>query len=74
MRAALDEVGQADSWEGRSALILAGRIDATGQESGSGFAALVAKLESTMVLALRPRPGASFVDELRRKRQERVRG
>ena len=74
VRAALDEVGQSESWEGRAALILAERIDATGQESGSAFAALVAKLESSMVLALRPRPGESFVEELRRKRQERVRG
>lgn len=73
VRAALDEVGQAGSWEGRAALLLAVRIDATERESGSAYAAMVAKLESSMELALRPRPGESFVDELRRRRQERVR-
>jgi hypothetical protein len=74
VRDALDEVDQTESWQGRAALILAQRIDETGNESGSAFAALVAKLETTMAQALRPRPGASFVDELRRRRQERVRG
>lgn len=74
VRAALDEVGQAGSWEGRAALILAERIDATERESGSAFAAMVAKLESSMALALRPRPGESFADELRRKREARARG
>lgn len=74
VRSALTEVGQTESWEGRAALLLAERIDATERESGSAYAAMVAKLESSMELALRPRPGESFVDELRRKRQDRVRG
>lgn len=74
VRAKLEEVGQADSWEGRAAVLLAERIDATERESGSAYAALVAKLESSMELALRPRPGESFADELRRRREARARG
>lgn len=74
VREALDTVGQAASWEGRAALLVAERIDVTERESGSAYAALVAKLETSMALALRPRPGESFVDELRRKREERLGG
>lgn len=71
---ALSEAGALETWEGRAALLLAERIDATERESGSAYAAMVAKLESSMTLALRPRPGESFADELRRKREARARG
>lgn len=74
VRAALDELGQSDSWEGRNALSLAERMMSAGRESGSAFAALSAKLESAMDRALRPRPGESFVDDLRRRRAERLGG
>lgn len=74
VRAALAEAGQVESWEGQAALLIAERIDATERESGSAYAALVAKLESSMELALRPRPGESFVDELRARKQAKMRG
>lgn len=74
VREALDEARATDTWEGRNALALAKRMEAAGSESGSAFAALSAKLESAMDRALRPRPGQSFADELRRKRQERLSG
>lgn len=63
-----------ETWEGRAALLLAERIDAAEREAGSAFAALVAKLETSMELAQRPRPGESFVDELRRRRAQRASG
>ena len=71
VRESLAEVGAEDSWEGRNALLLAERLVAAERESGSAIAALAAKLESSMALALRPRPGESFVDDLRRRRQQR---
>lgn len=71
VRESLAEVGAEDSWEGRNALLLAERLVAAERESGSAIAALSAKLESSMALALRPRPGESFVDDLRRRRQQR---
>lgn len=74
VRQALGDVNQLESWEGCSALMLAERIDATERETGAGYAALVAKLETSMALALRPRPGESFVDDLRRRRAERLGG
>lgn len=72
VREALGE--RVETWEGRAAVLLAERIDAAEREAGSAFAALVAKLETSMELAQRPRPGESFVDELRRKRQQRASG
>lgn len=74
VRETLEEAGAAGSWEGQNALLLAERLVAAERESGSAIAALAAKLESSMALALRPRPGESFVDELRRRRQQRHSG
>ena len=71
VRESLAEAGAVDTWEGQNALLLAERLVAAERESGSAIAALAAKLESSMVLALRPRPGESFVDDLRRRRQQR---
>lgn len=74
VRDALDEAGTSETWEGRNAVLLAERLVAAERESGSAIAALAAKLESSMQLALRPRPGESFGDELRKKRLERLGG
>lgn len=60
------ELGKArqDTSDGRTALILAARID-SGEESGSALAALVGKLQETLDRAVKARPGRSRLAEIR---------
>jgi hypothetical protein len=74
LRAELDRAGQADSVLGRAALGLAQRIDASVVDTGSSYAALQRELRATLeVLAGQLQP-ASAVDELRARREARLRG
>lgn len=71
--AELEERGQAASVLGRVAVGLARRIDGSLVDTGASYAALVRELRSTLeALDAAGRP-ASPVDELRIKREERMR-
>lgn len=71
VRAELEGAGRADSVLGHQALHLAGMLDAGGQ-LGSAAAALHKELRATMTAALAAAERAGPVDELRRKRAERL--
>lgn len=71
--AELDKAGQRGSVHGRAALALADRIDRGGfADTGSSLAALVRELRSTIDAALASAEVVGPVDELRRKRLERL--
>jgi hypothetical protein len=70
----LERRGQAESVLGKAAAGLAARIDVSVVDTGASYAALVRELRSTLeALEALGRP-ASPVDELRAKREERLRG
>jgi hypothetical protein len=50
---ALREAGRMATWEGRAALAIAQRIDASGADSGSSYAALHRELRSAMEAAMK---------------------
>lgn len=71
VRAELEQAGRADSVFGRQALHIAGLLDA-GEQLGSAVASLHKELRATMLAALASAETAGPVDELRRKRAERL--
>lgn len=71
--AELEERGQAESVNGRLALTLARRIDLSTLDTGSSMAALVRELRLVLEAISGSASPASPVDELRRKREERMR-
>lgn len=69
--AELEEAGRSESLLGQQVLDMAVRLD-TGAVTGSAAAALHRELRATMEAALAASQAASPVDELRRKRLERI--
>ena len=70
VRAELEAAGRSDTSLGRAAVVLAERVD-SGQDAGSGLAALVKQLSVTLGEALEGSAAASPLDELRERRERR---
>lgn len=64
-RVALVEAGREDSPLGRTALVLARRLDHPGNDTGSAIAAVAARLEATLAGALRGAEGETSPQALR---------
>jgi hypothetical protein len=71
VRAELDDAGRTGSVLGQQALHIATRLEA-GEALGSAVASLHKELRATMEAALKTAEVAGPVDELRRKRAERL--
>lgn len=73
--AQLDAAGQLDSPAGQAALVLAARIENGEAETGNAVAAMVRQLHATLAEALKDAPAAADpVDELRARREQKLRG
>ena len=74
VREELDAIGKLTTPAGATALVLAGRLDA-GEDPGSAMAAMAKELRATMTELTRSTPAAADpVDELKRRREERLSG
>lgn len=72
--AELERAGRLESPLGQQALVLAARVDAA-TDSGAALAAVAKELRTTLAEVLRQAPGvADPVDELRARRERRLRG
>ncbi len=60
VRCALDSAGRTETWQGRSALAIATRLDSETTDSGSSLAALHKQLDAVMGKAL---DGAQCADD-----------
>jgi hypothetical protein len=71
-RAELEAAGRAESWLGQAAIALAGRLDASTDDTGSSFAALSREYRATMADALKDaKAELDSVDELGERRRRR---
>lgn len=71
----LARVGRLDSPKGRIALSLAARLDRSLVDTGSSYAAVARELSATLDAVLAGAPtAADQVDELRARREERIKG
>jgi hypothetical protein len=72
-RRELEDAGRAESSLGQAALAAAARIDSN-HETGSAMAALLREHRAIMAEALKGAPRATFVDELKARRDRRLSG